>query len=447
MRKIIVIGLILFILIGSISVNAFAIKIENNKSDYTLSKVEKEWTYMLYVGGDDIDWGFEPVQLLTDMLANLSVPILLNRNVEIVFLLDFGRAFLGHFKRIGPLRAKMETIEEYEEINFGNYTTLRDFIIRCKTDYPAKRYFLHMHGHGRAWYGANDDDIPGEGDIEYDQLTMNEVHQALEESGGVDILQFTNCNMASFESAYELRNCTEIYIASEEGSAGFTPFIAVFNNMRILNRHFYRSTPVIAKKMVNYFKISHPYRFTPYMLMMGMLISLKNRQQFKLSDYNYYHFTMSAVRTDKLDEVCEAINDLSEMFIANLGEYKDLITVARLQANDFPDFIYPISKLVDIYHFADLLDTYVYEEFSPQLHTAIQNLKNSLDESVIANWVQIGHKDAYGLSLFFPYSHNYSGYSGYIPSSKWSMQNYTTLNLDFVDDTHWDEFLEKYLDS
>jgi hypothetical protein len=48
---------------------------------------------------------------------------------------------------------------------------------------------------------------------------MDEFQKALEETGGVDIICFTPCLMGAVESAYELRNCTNVYIGNEAGGS------------------------------------------------------------------------------------------------------------------------------------------------------------------------------------------------------------------------------------
>ena len=410
---------------------------------------EKEWTYMVFAGGDDLKNPMLSLDPFIDLLMNISIPF--NGKINIVCLYDGncaenGTAFYGRLKRVGLFRAKLEIVEEYEELNFLNYTTLRDFIIRCKAEYPANRYFLHIHSHGWAWAGAIHDQVTDEGKNSLKKaLTMNEIHKALDESGGVDILEFSSCYMGSFESAYELRNCTDFYIGSEEKSEISMAFYTFLNDLRILQRYSYMPSEIIVKKLVNRFRISHPYRFTPFDIVLGLLSSLTNGQRL-VSNYYYNHpsidSTLSAVRTDKLDDVCEAIDNLSELFIENLDAYRDIITAARIQSEDFPGFYLPIGKMVDIYDFADLLIKNNFKKLNPELHNISQEIKNSLEEAIIANWAQIGHKNAHGLSLFFPHSHNFS-----YDLPHWDMQNYTTHKLEFKDNTCWDEFLGNYLDN
>ena len=266
----------------------------------TNSKSEKKWTLMMYFSLDEDVFPQELYDKFIDFFFKHSLPS--NKNINTVILLDTGRCFFAHGKNIRPFRLKLEILEEYDEINCGNYTTLRDFILRCKKEYPAERYFLYIHGHGYAWYGACSDNNTNDTEFTEDHLTMKEIRTALEESGGVDILEFTNCVMGNLESAYELRNCTEFYIGSESGVDTFSPAVALINNLKMFRSSYFRSTEIIAKKVVQSFKFGlfHLYRFSPVYFILDIL---------NLYKYNRFH-------VDKIH------ND----FLRNYNSYKEFET-------------------------------------------------------------------------------------------------------------------------
>jgi len=102
-------------------------------------------------------------------------------------------------------------LEEWGEVDMGNYVTLRDFIKYAKTNYPAERYFLSIYNHGGGWLGACTDHTNN------GWLKMDDFQTTLMEAGGVDVICFTApCLMGAIESVYELRNLTKLYIGSEE---------------------------------------------------------------------------------------------------------------------------------------------------------------------------------------------------------------------------------------
>jgi hypothetical protein len=406
---------------------------------------KKEWTYIYYLGGDDLSY---PLMNLTDRSIDFitKIPIPYNNKINAVCLLDLGKSFLCHFKRVGLFRAKIKIIEEYDELNFLNYTTLRDFILRCKTEYPANRYFLRIQGHGFAWAGAIHDQVTDEGYNPLSKvLTVNEIHKALYESGGVDILELASCYMGSFEAAYEFRNSTDVIIGCEPMFQLSAAIPTLINDMTVLQRYYYKSSETIAKKLVKRFRMSHPYRFTPFYVALELILSIMNGKKFDLSENTFPVSTFSAIRTNKLDDVCKAINDLGELFIENLDNCREFITNCRKKSEGYPGRGINISRLVDIYDFADIIvNNYTnYSNIStPDFYNVSLNLRESFKEAVIENWAQEFFKNSHGLSLFFPLCHNYS-YTEFIPH--WDMQNYTSHKLEFTEETCWDEFLELFL--
>ncbi len=68
----------------------------------------------------------------------------------------------------------------------------------------------------------------------------------------------------------------------------------------------------------------------------------------------------------------------------------------------------------------------------PELHDAAQQVQEHLDQVIIAEYHQIGHRNAHGLSMYFP------------PIYRYFPSEYANSSLDFPHDTQWDEFLEEY---
>ena len=151
--------------------------------------------------------------------------------------------------------------------------------------------------------------------------------------------------------------------------------------------------------------------------------------------YNRFHkyFAFSTIKTNKLDNVCEAIDEFSEFLINNIDEYKDNISSVRNQTEDFG------SPLIDIYHFADVLNEKTSNIPEQDLNPIIDALKKSLDEAIITEWHQIGYKKAHGLTLYFP-TNKYG-------DTIWTLENYSKSILEFTDNTQWDEFLDLYFNS
>ncbi|MCD6331357.1 MAG: hypothetical protein J7L80_04065, partial [Thermoplasmata archaeon] len=140
--------------------------------------------------------------------------------------------------------------------------------------------------------------------------------------------------------------------------------------------------------------------------------------------------TISAVRTDKLNELIIEIDKFSQHLIEILDEKERDIMFARNFAEDFPRPMLPLSirgELVDVYSFAELAEKFGLAD--------TKYIREVLNQTIIAEYHQVGHWRAHGLSLYFPPKNSIYIYD----------ESYAQCNLDFTEDTHWDEFLTAYL--
>ncbi len=457
MKKILTLCIIIFLLtqisVASVSVEKTK-KINQAKSQFESDKTDvKEWTFMFYCSFD-LDKFDESMNETIRRLQNLAIkiPIVSNPKINIVFLIDAADAFLGYYAPTNSeLINKFVKIEEYDELNLGNYTVLRDFIIRCKNDFPAERYFLHGFGHGGGWRGAFPDEYyKGKGD-EADMLSMKEIHDALDESGGVDIISFCSCLMGCIESCYELRNCTDVFIGSEEIQANLMdPVISLKNIIKVLNKNPELSTIDISKEVIKGYQKNYKYfytigNFATHLNWIGIAIDEK--------DWEYIFrvpkaFTMSAIKSDSLNNLGIAIDHFAELSMENIEELKPIIIQAREESEDFPHSLLtvgdplPMGFHIDLYDFAQILSKYASEISNHDLSNSLENIMNCVDEAVISELHQIGHKNSNGLALFFP-PDDLSNYPEIF--KPFNLDNYCNKSLEFRDNTRWDEFLELYL--
>ena len=158
------------------------------------------------------------------------------------------------------------------------------------------------------------------------------------------------------------------------------------------------------------------------------------------------HVTISAIRTDKLDALISAVDSLSIELVNNYTNYRFLIDRARSRAEDYPipmRLFPPAIKghQVDLYNFVDRLNKPALRIMIRNLQPAIGNVKQCIGEVVINEHHQIGHARSHGISIFFPYKRSANRLYNVIDE----YQMYRDSGLDFVNDTHWDEFLQLYL--
>ncbi|MCX6666547.1 MAG: clostripain-related cysteine peptidase [Euryarchaeota archaeon] len=383
---------------------------------------QKPWTYMIYADADNAD-AIGTTGTVVDALLARGVSS--SENISIVVLQDFINDPATLWSIDEDHNATL--LENLGEINMANYTTLRDFINYCKNNFSAERYMINLWDHGGAWMGACWDYTNNN-----DHLTMDEIQKALNESGGVNIIGFTACDMGCIEAAYELRNYTDVYIGSEEAygySEEWTDII------KFIDENPKESTYNISEKIINSFKEYFPYfgNTLQWKLVLQTIIHL---------DLPYFpSLTLSAVRTDKLEVLVSSIDTFAHVLIKDISLYKPTITRERFKVDNYP---YP-SKLIppslifgdyiDIYHFTELMDKPIFRLLKPELHDAAQQVQEHLEQAIIAEHHQIGHRNAHGLTIYFPLFYQY--YSS----------EYTNSSLDFTHDTQWDEFLDAYRSS
>jgi len=419
MKKILIFALIIIINLASIS---SAISVSNNEIIDSSNAEDKKWTLMFYGDGDW--WGGWP---LTEFLIQQGISS--SDNVDIVALDDVpdGPAKLWYIDK----NSSKVLLEEKGEINMGAYETLRDFINYSKTNYPAERYIINLWDHGSAWEGACMDITNVSG--YYDIITMDEMQMALKESGGVNIIGFSACVMGCIESVYELRNYTDVFIGSEEMHGIGVEWVEVAD---VLDEYPDESTYNISYKIIELFKTNYPFFGRFFDNIMEILYSLR----LKILPYPPA-LTISAIRTDKIEDLVSSINNYSVFLIDNLDSLRITIQKARLKVDDYPrpmKLSSPMGTQIDIIHFVKLLDKLRFRILKPELHIISEEIKNNLDKVIINEHHQVGHRKSNGLSIYFPPKNPRNDYKKY-------NEFYSNCSLDFSDNTQWDEFLELYL--
>jgi hypothetical protein len=362
----------------------------------------KKWTFMVYSCADAPDTGYA-----RDAFAKYTAS---NEYIDVVILEDSENdsAKIWYVE----YNHNLTVLEDLGEISMGDYTTLRDFIAFCKNDYPSQRYILFFYGHGAGWAGA----LRDHGSGVRDDLTMDEMQKAFNESGGVDIICFSApCLMSAIESAYELRNYTEIYIGSEAPS-WFGPWcgLPLSKTFNLLNQQNNYSNSYIGCKIIQYIKEN-----------------IEN-----LSFFDKAFFTVSAIKTSELENLTESINQLAQLLIDEIGtnylKIRLVRSITRSFSTDLPRYGNKIRMdLIDIYDFSKKCSKLFF--FNTQIRSSALEVMENLQSAVIANFNGKFQLNSNGISIYFPrFKTQYR-------------ENYESLNLDFVNDTCWDEFLKSYL--
>ncbi len=346
----------------------------------------KNWTWLFY-DDEDFNNAFEPLEDFTEEAYS-------GENLDVIVLQDtnYGPAKIWYINE----NHEHVLLEEWGEVDMGDSQTLEDFLEYGKTNYPATRYILSMYDHGNAWKGACIDDTNG------GWLTMNDMQQALTNTNGVDIICFTApCGMGALESAYELRDCVDVCIGSE-ASSGYG--------------HWRGTIAAICNMMNNNPDLS--------------IIEI-GEQIIQLIENNTIwpdSVTMSAVRTDQLEELANSIDTIAHDFINNFNESFGNVWSVYGNVQSFGN-----GYVIDTYDFAEEC---LLVETNQSICQHLENIMNHVSEVVIAECHGNEYPDANGLNIYFPYPPEYSYDSRYADPD---------YELDFSQITFWDEFLIDYL--
>ncbi len=349
----------------------------------------KKWTFLLYAAAD-VGMTWAPLNDFAEHFAS-------GAGVDALCLQDKN----GETAKVWYIDENHNTVllEDIGEVNMGSTATLSDFLDYAKTNFPAERYIISFYGHGGGWGGACNDMDP-----EFGVLRMDNMKQALQGCGGVDLVLFSApCWMGALESAYELRNCTDVYIASEHESF-YSFWRTVMRSIsEELNSNADISNYQLARLIIDWMEKDRK-SYAPY--------------------YGMQYLTMSAIRMDRMEALRDAIDDLALAYLADPPRLKMLLESVRKKIVYFDNT--SITDLNSIMLCLDKVETDI------ALKTKLENVSQHLSDAVISEIHLPKYKNAGGLTIFLPDETNADIIAYYV---------HEMFGLDFVLDSHWDELL------
>jgi len=160
----------------------------------------------------------------------------------------------------------------------------------------------------------------------------------------------------------------------------------------------------------------------PYENLLDDLVSNPNMTAATLGYYIVERFyqsgdsTQSAVDLYRLNDLAAAVDEFAEYLIYYYSSYSGEINGARSQTTEFSEYTY-----VDLYHFAYNLAN---RAVPGALVASAEDVMYAVDSAVIHNRANMSN--AYGISIYYP---DYGFNSDY-------------YDLDWAQDTDWDEFID-----
>ena len=357
---------------------------------------QAKWTYMIYMDGDN---NLE-TSVTTD-IENELAPFGSNKDVNVVVLADRIPEYADQAgdwtstklfyvtKNLEP--TPEHAIADWGERNMGDPQTLVDFIKWSRENYPADHYALILWDHGWGWhpgYTMRDDTSDG------DALEQEEIIAAMKEAGPVDVVGYDACEEQMIEVQSTWRQYAKAVAASQEDVwwRGFRhDFIleALEKNPSMTGEEL---AVVMAKGMIDK--------------------------------------TCSAVVLNSdWDTLLKAVDQLSTELIKGLPKYKAEYDLAYLHAQDTFD---PANK--DLYDTALELKAHVPDRVIQEKCAAVTA---AMDKVVLYEWhKEKKYKDAHGIGIYWPKTQDdFADYEFYKDS------------LAFSDLTHWDEFINAYMNT
>ncbi|NHJ86637.1 MAG: hypothetical protein FK734_14320 [Asgard group archaeon] len=377
-----------------------------------------DWLIMIYLDGDnnledvaiddfnELEEGFDPAQ-------DIKILVLIDRAVGYdTSNGDWTGTRLYQITYDDTSTITSTLIEDKGELNMGSGAVLEDFVEYCLTSTDAQNYWLNLWDHGGGVDGICWDDTSSP-----DALYMDEMQQAIANaenttSKTIDLISHDACHMGMIEVACELEGLCDYFVASEESipGAGFD-YLAILDD---LNLDPTMDAATLADVIVDSYESF--YSSTSYVTLSVLNVSL-------MADLKYY------------------MNNLSEL-LENivLDGYGSYLEDAFFEALTFyGDYQIDLVHLVELIQAETTLDANY-----GLLSTSTQNVLDTLSDMIIRNFQDSVYAgNANGVAIFMPYYN--SIYDPYIDAYIATSSYYA--NMDWQNDTYWDEFLDTFYDA
>ena len=190
-----------------------------------------KWTYLVYMAADNTLSEMASFNVAQMKAAQSSA------DVRVVVQMEQSKEYsanVGSETLRGTVSGGTASLRGMgRNVDMADKQSLSEFIKWGKQAYPADRYAVVLWSHGGGWKadktgrGALQDLSSGTG-----MMSIKDVAWALQDAGGVDLLNFDACLMAMYEVAYELRHSAKVLVASEEVIPGTgNPYDKVINRL------------------------------------------------------------------------------------------------------------------------------------------------------------------------------------------------------------------------
>jgi hypothetical protein len=369
---------------------------------------QADWTFIAYLDGDNDLFEFLAREL------NYMEMVGSTENVNIVVLLDglsyedTKRYYIIHDEDMGNISSEFEDLGE---LNMGDPDTLSDFVCWAIDNYPADNYYLTLNNHGQGWKGVcsdwTDDDYLTSEDL---KTALSKIKNHLGKK--LDILFFDACMMGMLELYYPIKEFFDFGISSEIIVSATKEYV-----YKLILEDLTQNPGLNSKTIA------------------------ENTAEI-LYDAGKF-FDVAVIDGSRLDDLVLKINLLAEILIEKLSEYSDSIKLVGQLTPMITGISYRTEDgnyynlwQFDVYKFA--LNTKIIVN-DIQIKNAADKVIQAFDSTIILTLCyfppHIPHL-RYGLSLLHMCWFDYENVPDDLPD--------LYLNLDFAQDTLWDELLMEF---
>jgi len=409
-EKIISVAVVVIIIIGFGSTWLF-FKIYSNKT--SVGSQPYNWTIMYYICGDDSNSFKEPV-------FNAHKEAVINTHgsldVGLTCLYDgYGNNGLNSSTYFYNISSDNYTETDIGEKNMGNQTTLEDFLNFSQTAFPADNYALIINGQGSGILHeiyTTESEIGGcifdhsQTEEHHDYLNSSEIKNAVQ-GKNINLLIFHSCVMGNVEFLYDLGDCADFFVISEETTyleRGDGTFSAFIDNVK---KNPLISPEELGIEFVKEYKKSHPLYF-----LKGSMAVIKTKSFLLIRD--------------GIKDICNYIKD-KDLFYS--------VEFSRTHAYQMgTQYNYTEHRYIDLLTFLEDTAEFAHDD---GLDEIVVDLDNLIKNNVIYNsfW---GVFDTYykGLSIYFPEFENQT-----------FLEVYGSDNWNFNNSYSWNSFLSDYYNS
>jgi hypothetical protein len=364
-----------------------------------VKQTQAKWTFMVYMDGDNNLEKYITLDIETELAQPGS-----NADVNVVAIADRTPGYdssAGNWTSTklfyvtkGTKATPQNAVADWGEKNMGDPQTLISFVQWAKTNYPADHYALILWDHGWGWR-------PNQAmwdETDNDALDQHEIVAAMQVSGPVDVIGYDACEGQMIEVQATWKGSAQAIAASQE-DVGYYGF--------------------------EYDQVLPALQANPNMTAEQLAVELAR----SMTDWT----SAAMVLSSNWDNLITAIDEWSLALLNGLPTYRAAYDAAYKVTQGVAD---PTNK--DLYDAAAKIKAKVND---PNIIAKSQAVMDAVNAVTLYEWHHKKYKGAHGVGIFWPRLPADLDE----PSSPENDFDYYRSNLRFSQLTHWDEFLDAYV--